>query len=112
MMILSVLIGLVVIVLILAFFLFLGCPYEFINCYLDKRFENKDEEDDNPVDEDESDEKNKIEIKKDELTAGKICICILLGLLGIACQPFYLIFYLLYTVMEAYRRFGCWVLFI
>jgi hypothetical protein len=46
-----------------------------------------------------------------ECTLGKIAICSLLGIIGVFCQPIYLMFYLLYAMMECYRRIGCWMFF-
>lgn len=39
----------------------------------------------------------------------EIAVCILLGLVGFMIQPLYLMFYILYGMMECYRRFGCWI---
>jgi hypothetical protein len=38
----------------------------------------------------------------------KKTIIAILIILGILCQPFYLIFYILYAFMECSKRFGCW----
>ncbi len=39
-------------------------------------------------------------------------IIALLIFLGILCQPLYLLFYLLYAMMECYRRFSCWFYYV
>lgn len=48
------------------------------------------------------------ESEKKEINLKTIIICIFLGLLGLALQPFYLLFYIFVGVMECYRRFACW----
>ncbi len=98
--------------MILAFYLFLGCPYEFIKCYLEKKFEDEEEiiEEDFEMDDEHVQSRQKEE-EPEEMTNGKIAMCVLLGILGIACQPLYLMFFVVYAMMECYRRFGCWMFY-
>jgi hypothetical protein len=102
---LSCILGTLAVLLILIFFFFLGCPYEFIKCYLEKKYEDHDDSFDGY----EEDRYNEANNENEECTCGKISICILLAILGILCQPIYLLFYVLYGLMECYRRFGCWI---
>ena len=101
--------------LILVFFFFFGCPYEFIKCYLNRDPEEEDEDADFNYDDDIEANRQGAGNKKrnneeDEgCNCKKVSICILLGLLGLLCQPIYLMFYILYAIMECYRRFGCWI---
>jgi hypothetical protein len=96
----------------------LGCPYEFVKCYLEKKCNTN--EDDSIEDSDVADSerghvpKQGGENKDDEehLGCGKITICIILIIVGVFLQPIYLMFYILYGMMECYRRYGCWVFFV
>jgi hypothetical protein len=106
-----------------------------VKCYLENK-NKKDEDEDieanyseeieqirkqkssvNSVKELDNQPKIKIEIKKeddkeeDNCNFTTILICILLVILGIGLQPVYLLFYLLFAMMECYRRFGCWVFY-
>lgn len=36
----------------------------------------------------------------------------LIGFLGVLCQPLYIMFYVLYGLMECYRRFNCWFYYV
>jgi hypothetical protein len=100
-------------------YFFIGCPYELIKCYLERRnsvgddddsensdYRNRYNEDNlpkNPIDQ---------EIKEEGCTFVTILICILLAVVGIFLQPFYLMFYFIYAMMECYRRFNCWYLYL
>jgi hypothetical protein len=95
-----------VFLLIIVFFFLFGCPYEFVKCYLEKKFEEDDE--DKSVDYDE-DIQTEVEPVNEEMTCKKWTICILLAFLGLLCQPLYLVFYMMYGLMECYRQFGCWM---
>lgn len=98
---LSALLGIILVCLILVFFIFLGCPYEFVKCYLQKKY--KDLADDHNYG-------HKEEEEDDEgCTFGKVLICIVLAAIGVLCQPLYLVFYILWAVMECYRQFGCFI---
>jgi len=111
-------------ILIICFFALFGCIYEIIKCYLTR---NDAKEDDEPsVDAEntnrftsqfaKNDEENNINNNEpvpngedQPLTRMDYFICTLLGILGLALQPFYLIFYVLYGMMECYRRASCFV---
>ena len=98
---------------ILAFFFFFGCAYEFVKCYLQQKFEDEDVyEDDYEMDH----EYNNRAHNEDRLENGKLSCCqiimrIFLACLGLACQPLYLMFFVIYGMMECYRRFGCWMFY-
>jgi hypothetical protein len=101
---LSAILGMIIVSLILIFFLFLGCPYEFVKCYLEKKYKNlADDINFNDKKEEEEEEEN------DECTLGKVLICILLSAIGVLFQPLYLIFYIFWAIMECYRHFGCFI---
>jgi hypothetical protein len=103
---------------VICFFALFGCAYEFVNCYNKKKSkeDNSQDEDDQ---QDESNVSNNIEIndnnnnndgeepKKDN----KLTLTLLI-IAGVLCQPFYLLFYLLYGLMECYRRFNCWFYYV
>jgi hypothetical protein len=91
--------------LIIAFFLFFGCPYEFIKCYLEKKVDDDDSIEYNDIEE--GKQENKDNNEDESCTCGKITVCIILGIVGFALQPLYLLFYILYGMMECYRRWGC-----
>ena len=81
--------------------MFFGCSYEFVKCYVDKK--NLD---------DENDEYNiQTEIIDNQEPKNR-CIIFLLIVCGIICQPLYLMIYILYGLMECYRRFNCWFYYI
>jgi uncharacterized membrane protein len=92
----SCLLGILAIFLILIFYFMCGCAYEFVKCYVERKFDDEDE------DGDFSDRGEKEDRSKNK---GMIGFLIALGIL---CQPLYLIFYMLYGLMECYRRFNCW----
>lgn len=95
--------------LVVCFFLFLGCPYEFVKCYLDKN--NTEEDDDNESFSDY--ENNRVHDKKLEENKSLVCkdyiIISILIILGIFLQPLYLLFYILMALVEFYRQCGCWI---
>jgi len=98
-------------VLIIVFFAFFGCAYEFTKCYLEKLFKINDDDDvDDSNNEDNFEEQNKTEQRP--LTRCEKFLLVLIVLLGIICQPIYLMIYLLYALMECYRRFNCWFYYI
>jgi len=103
MLLLSAILGIILVCLILIFFLFLGCPYEFVKCYLQKKYKDLADDINYGHKEEEEEEDN------DECTVGKVLMCILLSAIGVLCQPLYLIFYILWAVMECYRQFGCFI---
>jgi hypothetical protein len=118
--------GFIIVCLILIFFFFCGCPYEFIKCYLEKKCFKEDEEEDEDSEIIEGYNQvsgnNRNQIKEsnvgvednteDNCKFSTICICILIGIVGIFLQPFYLFFYFLYGMMECYRRFNCWYFYL
>jgi len=92
----SVIGAIILVCFVLVFYLFLGCSYELVKCYLEKRNDNnqhKEEEEDD-----------------DECSFGKVLICIILAAIGVFLQPIYMIFYLIYAFIELLRQFGCYML--
>jgi len=111
--------------LIVVFFAMFGCSYELIKCYL-TRNENKDDEEESDAEntnrftsqfaknEEEGNINNDVNNvpgneAEQPATALDYFICVLLSFLGLLLQPFYLIFYILYGMMECYRRASCFV---
>jgi hypothetical protein len=100
--------------LIIVFFAFFGCAYEFAKCYIEKK-ENPEEDEDEEI----SNERNNRNYELDE-NGERIIIWTtrdkwILGFiifLGVICQPAYLLIYLLYALIECYRRFNCWFYYI
>lgn len=106
----SCLVGAFAIVLIVFFFLTLGCAYEFVKCYLDKKFEKNNDDSWNDYEKDLPEHFDEEQNDADKCSFLKVVMCIFLAALGFACQPLYLLFYILYGMMECYRRFGCWAM--
>ena len=69
---------------------------------------NNNEDADVNVNGNENSENNKNNEKKNN----NIFIIIILIILGLICQPLYLLFYILYALMECYRRFNCWFYYV
>ena len=110
------------------FYLFAGCPYEFVRCYLEGKNnndENKSNNDSIEIYEENvnefgigfrnrgNQENNKNNSNNNNETnneAGKKNKKLIIGLLifvGILCQPLYLAFYAIYTLIECYKRINC-----
>jgi hypothetical protein len=106
---LSCILGMFLLILILFFYILCGAPYELIKCYLEKRCEKEDDE------EEEMDielgRQNVENPEQEKLTSRQKWICVLLGFVGVLLQPLYLLFYILYAIMEFYRRLPCWVIY-
>jgi len=55
---------------------------------------------------------NKTEVEEpqeeSQYTGKEWCILVTIGFCGFLIQPLYLLFYILYGIMECYRRFNCW----
>jgi hypothetical protein len=111
----SCLIGFLAVLLIIVFYLLFGCAYEFIKCYTKKKNIDDDDEDfEGPLefygfdlDYNNEESQNESNRNEEEEKKSKIVIAILI-VVGIICQPIYLMFYVLYGLMECYRRFNCW----
>ena len=99
-------------------YIFFGASYELIKFYDSK----KDQSDDDNYNESNlsfdvnvvrnhtihiRDIERQIEIKKKN-NCKECFIYFLLFILGLLIQPFFLIYKLLKSLMECYRRFGCW----
>ena len=108
--------------MIIVFFAFFGCAYEFAKCYINKK-ENPEEyyeseisinqnninNNNNQIQQsnqnyeiNENGEKVFIWTRREKIILGLVII------LGEICQPAYLLIYLLYALIECYRRFNCW----
>lgn len=108
---LSCILGVFAVFFIIIFFAFFGCAYEFTKCYMEKSFRSDNEEDEESDYEQnyQQEEQTHLEV---ELTNWNKFIIVLIIFLGILCQPIYLMIYLLYALMECYRRFNCWFYYI
>ncbi len=104
--ILSCFLGLFGIAFVLLFFIVAGCAYEFVKCYIEKK-DDQDEQNAHNEQQQSVDEIDRYEIKMEERRKNWKMIALMI-LLGIMCQPIYLVFYMLYGMMECYRRFNCW----
>jgi hypothetical protein len=101
--------GFFILIGILIFYVVCGAPYELIKCYLEKKCEKgSDEDEDVDIEFQRQPVQN---IPEEKITKKQIAICILLGFAGILLQPFYILFYILYAIMECYRRLPCWVIY-
>ena len=115
----SCLLGFLAVLLIIVFYLLFGCAYEFIKCYTKKKNIDDDDDDfDGPLefygfdlDYNNEESQNESNRNEEEEKKNKIIIGILI-VLGIICQPIYLMFYVLYGLMECYRRFNCWFYYV
>lgn len=102
--------GILAVLLLIVFFAFFGCAYEFAKCYIEKSNRNEEDEEDSNY-EYNIEQENQNESTKQLSTWDKVILGILI-VLGILCQPIYLMIYLLYALMECYRRFNCWFYYI
>jgi len=109
------------------FYLFAGCPYEFVKCYLERKKnkgnENKSNFDSIEIYEDNMNElgigigenglnnsvnqSNNVNAVTEEGNKNSKLIIWILIFAGILCQPLYLAFYAIYTLIECYKRFNC-----
>ena len=71
---------------------------------------NNGEDADVNVNGNDNDDNNKN--NNNEKKNNNIFIIIILIILGLICQPLYLLFYILYALMECYRRFNCWFYYV
>lgn len=95
------------------FYVVCGAAYELIKCYL---YPSKDDDEFNDInyDTEYNIRRHQVEQEKQEekvLTRKDYIICGLLGFLGICLQPLYLMFYVIYALMQIYRRLPCWVIY-
>ena len=128
----SCLLGIGMFILIYLFYIICGCSYELVKCYKNRNDQNESESDfsindfsdgrsanihkkNSYLSIDKSNKKlyntnNVIRVNKMQLRKEKkdnIYIIILLIFLGILCQPIYLSFYILYAIIECYKRINC-----
>lgn len=106
--------GVLAVVGLILFFAFFGCCYEFVNCYIN-RSTSEDDQENIQYNRNNSQIEENIEIDRNVEVPERINdnrIIALLIFLGILCQPLYLIFYILYALMECYRKFSCWFYYV
>ena len=107
--------GFIAVLLVLLFYLFFGCAYEFVNCYTKEKTNDDEDEDDEEYDiehqshRSSSNSNSNAPVPQEKKSTVMIC---LVGFLGFCCQPLYLMFYILYGLMECYRRFNCWFYYV
>ena len=110
------------------FYLFAGCPYEFVKCYLERKKkkgnDNRSNFDSIEIYEDNNNEfgigigigdnrlnnsnrSNNVNSATEEGNKNSKAIIWLLIFIGVLCQPLYLAFYAIYTIIECYKRFNC-----
>ena len=94
-------------VLILFFFILFGACYELIKCYLSP----STEENEYDVDIEYQRSTQQIRNEDEKLTCKQKAICCVLIILGIFLQPLYLMFYIIYAIMQCYRKLPCWVIY-
>jgi hypothetical protein len=98
---------------ILLFYVFCGAAYELIKCYL---YPSKDDDEYNDShydveynirrqQEQEADQENRVLTRREKI------LCGFLFFLGLLLQPLYLMFYIVYALMQCYRRMPCWVIY-
>ena len=114
----SFLFTIIFLLILFGLYIFFGASYELIKLYDSKKDQS---EDDNYNESNLSfdvnvvrnhrihirDIERQIEIKKKN-NCKECFIYFLLFILGLLIQPFFLIYKLLKSLMECYRRFGCW----
>ena len=109
---LSCLLGVLMFIGIYLFYLFCGCAYEFVKCYRNrgKKNSSRDISINDVINLDDGSSSYSRRINLNVLDNGKkdnkYVLWLVIGL-GILCQPLYLSFYLLYALIECYRRFNC-----
>ena len=116
----SFLFTLIFLFLLLGLYIFFGASYELIKIYNNKKNSNDDDSD---IESDLSNEYENDIVRNNIINANEVnreedsnekrkkwLIYFLLFILGILIQPFFLIYKLLKSLMECYRRFGCWFL--
>jgi hypothetical protein len=114
---LGILMFIIALFLLVAFFFIFGCAYEFIKYYKNSKNEKpKDKRESSVSQTEESNERNinsdsSIVYKKNRSrqcsSAADIFVIFLLIILGMVLQPFFLLFKLMEMIMECYRTYGC-----
>jgi hypothetical protein len=89
--------------LVLAFFLLFGLAYEFVVLYTNKKaFDEEGQDEENLVDNRQNNE------EPSGTSGGDYCILTLIIIAGIALQPLYLIFYIMWGFMWFIKEYGWW----
>ena len=117
--------GFLAVMLVLLFYLLFGCAYEFVNCYTKAKTNDDEDDEDEDGNRDELDIERQSHIRDNGIGSSKtmstnqkppekksLAMICLVGFLGFCCQPLYLMFYILYGLMECYRRFNCWFYYV
>ena len=111
----SCILGIITVALIMVFFAFFGCAYEFAKCYIDKK-ENLNEDDyENGNKNNNNDNNYELDENGNRIfiwTRNEKIILYFIIFLGIICQPLYLLIYTLFCLIECYRRFNCWFYYV
>ena len=112
----SCLLGFLAVLLVLLFYLVFGCAYEFINCYTKPKSDDDDDEysgrEDYDIERQRRNSYSNNDSNQQKEQKKNWPVLILIGFLGFCCQPLYLMFYILYGLMECYRRFNCWFYYV
>ena len=117
--------GFLAVMLVLLFYLLFGCAYEFVNCYTKAKTNDDEDDEDEDGNRDELDIERQSHIRNNGIGSSNtistnqkppekksLAMICLVGFLGFCCQPLYLMFYILYGLMECYRRFNCWFYYV
>lgn len=89
-------------ILVLAFFLLFGLAYEFVVLYTNKKaFDEEGQDEENLTDNRENNEGS-------TTSGGDYCILALIIIAGVALQPLYLIFYIMWGFMWFIKEYGWW----
>ena len=107
---------LVICLLVLIFFVF-GAGYEFVKCYRNSKIKKSDGSHTQESHGNDSYEENESDLRNTSINSQTklfsnwkdILIVILLILIGLLVQPFFLMFKALEMMMECYRNYGCLV---
>jgi len=117
--ILSCILGILAIIFIIAFFILFGCAYEFTRCYIERKFQIYYEDEDNSQYEYNNESnggnirsKNVYSNEDPKYTYWDKIIIVLIILIGIICQPLYIFLYLLFAIIDCYKRFNCWFYYV
>jgi len=114
---LSILMFIIAIFLLVGFFFIFGCAYEFIKYYKNYKKKNRIDKRESSVSQaEDSNERNiKSDYSIDHIdNRSRLCssaadtfIIVILIILGMLLQPFFLLFKFMEMIMECYRTYGC-----
>ena len=104
---LSCLLRVLMFICIYIFYFFCGCIYEFVKCYRNRGKKNSPKDNIIDINDNYLSFRKKINLSSMDDEKDNKYIIGLLIILGILCQPIYLSFYLLYVLIEFFRRLNC-----